>query len=48
MEYSQSSSKREVYSDINLPQERRNISNKEPNLTPKRIRKLRTNKTQIY
>ena len=32
---SKSSSKREVYSDINLPQETRKISNKQPNLPPK-------------
>ena len=35
---SKSSSKREVYSNTILPQETRNISNKQPNLTPKAIR----------
>ena len=39
---SKSSSKREVYNNIILPQETRNISNKQPNLTPKAIRKRRT------
>ena len=33
------SSKREVYSNTILPQETRNISNKEPNLTPKATEK---------
>ena len=32
---SKSSSKREVYSNTILPQEKRNISNKQSNLTPK-------------
>ena len=36
---SKSSSKREVYSNIILPQETRKISNKQPNLTPKAIEK---------
>ena len=35
---SKSSSKREVYSNTILPQETRNISNKQPHLTPKAIR----------
>ena len=35
---SKSSSKKEVYSNIILPQETRKISNKKPNLTPKAIR----------
>ena len=39
---SKSSSKREVYSNKILPQETRNISNKQPNLTPKAIRERRT------
>ena len=43
---SKSSSKREVYSYTMLPQETTNISNKQSNLTPKRTRKRRTNKTQ--
>ena len=37
------SSKREVYSNTIVPQETRNISNKQPNLTPKAIRE-KTNK----
>ena len=40
------SSKREVYSNTILPQETRNISNKQPNLTPKAIRERRTKKPQ--
>ena len=39
---SKSSSKREVYSNTILPQDTRNISNKQPNLTPKAIRERRT------
>ena len=39
---SKSSSKREVYSNTILPQETRNMSNKQPNLTPKTIRERRT------
>ena len=39
---SKSSSKREVYSYTSLPQETRNISNKQPNFTPKEIRERRT------
>ena len=35
MGHSKSPSKREVYSNIILPQETREISNKQPNLTPK-------------
>ena len=42
---SKSSSKREVYSNTILPQETRNISNKQPNITPKGTRERRTNKT---
>ena len=38
----QSSSKREVYSNTILSQETRNISNTQPNLTPKAIRERRT------
>ena len=41
---SKSGSKREVYSNTILPQETRNISNKQPNLTPKAIRERRTKK----
>ena len=46
MGYSKSSSKREVYSNTILPQETRNISNKQPNLTPKTIRERRTKTPQ--
>ena len=37
-----SSFKREVYTKTIQPQESRNISNKQPNLTPKAIRERRT------
>ena len=43
---SKSSFKREVYSNTILPQETRNISNKQPYLTPKAIRERRTKKPQ--
>ena len=43
---SKGSSNREVHSDTGPLQETRKISNKQPNLSPKRIRKIRTNKTQ--
>ena len=43
---SESSFKREVYSNKSLPQEIRKISNKQSNLTPKGTRERRTNKTQ--
>ena len=43
---SKSSSKSEVYSNTILPQETRNISNKQPNLTPKAIRERRTKEPQ--
>ena len=42
---SKSSSKWEVFSNTVSPQETRNISNKQPNLTPKATRERRTNKT---
>ena len=42
MRCSKSSSKKEVYSNALLPQETRNILNKQPNLTPKAIRERRT------
>ena len=42
-----SSSKREVYSNTSLPQETRNISNKQPNLTPKAIRERRTKNPEV-
>ena len=44
---SKSSSKREVYSNIILPQETRNISNKQTNLTPKAIREGRTKTPKV-
>ena len=47
MRRSKSSSKKEVYSNTILPQETRNISNKQPNLTPKSIKERRTKKTQV-
>ena len=43
MGYNKSSSKREVLSNTILPQETRNISNKQPNLTPKATRERRKN-----
>ena len=42
---SKSSFKREVYSDTILPQETGNISNKQPNLTPKALRERGTKKS---
>ena len=45
---SKSSSNREVYGNIILPQETRKISNKLPNLTPKAIRERRTKKALSY
>ena len=44
---SKSSSKREVYSNTILPQETRNISNKQPKLTPKAIRERKTKKPKL-
>ena len=43
---SKCSSTKEVYSNTSLPQETRKISNKQPNVTPKATREIRTNKTQ--
>ena len=43
---SKSGSKREVYSYTSLPQETRNISNKQTNFAPKAIRERRTKKPQ--
>ena len=43
---SKSSSKKEVYSDTDCPQEMRKISKKQPNLLFKGIRKRRTNNAQ--
>ena len=44
---SQSSSKREVYSNTILPQETRKTSNRQPNFTPKTTGKRTKKKTQI-
>ena len=44
---SKSSFKREVYSNTILPQETRNISNKQPNFTPKAIRERRTKTPKV-
>ena len=44
---SKSSSKREVYSNTILPQETRNISNKQPKPTPKAIREIRTKNPKV-
>ena len=42
--YNKSSSKREVHSNTGLPQEIIKISNKQPNISPKKIGKRETNK----
>ena len=42
---SKSISKREVYSNAVPPQETRNISNKQPNLTPKAVKRKKNKKT---
>ena len=42
---SNSSSKREVYSDTILPHETRKILNRQPNFTPKTTEKRRTKET---
>ena len=42
----QNSCRREVYSNTGLPQQTRKVSNKQPSLPPKRIRKM--NKTQNW
>ena len=44
---SKRSSKREAHSNTILPQETRNISNKQPNLTPKTIRERRTKNPKV-
>ena len=44
---SKSTSKREVYSNTVLPQETRNISNKQPNLTTKAIRERRRKNPKV-
>ena len=45
MGHSESSSKREVYSNTILPQETRKTSNRQPNFTPKTTGKRRTKKS---
>ena len=47
MRCSKSSSKREVYSNTIVPQERRKTSNIQPNFTPKTTGKRRTKKLKI-
>ena len=47
MGYSKSSSKKEVYNNTILPQETRNISNKQPKLTTKAIREIRTKTPKV-
>ena len=46
MGHSKSSSKREIYSIIILPQEKRKTANRQPNFTPKITGKRRTKKPQ--
>ena len=43
MEYSKSSSKREVYGDTSLSEKTRKIANKQPILIPKGSRERKTN-----
>ena len=47
MGYSESSSKKEVYSNTILPQETRKTSNRQPNFTPKTTGKRRTKKKLV-
>ena len=47
MGYSKSSSKREVYKNTILPQEKRKTSNRQPNFTPKTTGKRRTNMPKL-
>ena len=46
MRFSKSSAKGKVHSNTNLPQERREKSNKYPNFTPKATRKRRNEEPQ--
>ena len=46
MGFSKSSCRREVYSNIILPQETRKTSNRQPNFTPKATGKRRTKKPE--
>jgi len=47
MRLSKSSAKREVHSNTSLPQEIREIQNKQPNFTPKATGKRRTKNLQL-
>ena len=47
MGYSKSSFKRKLNSNKSQPQERRKISNKQPNFIPKGSRKARTKKSKF-
>ena len=47
MECSKRNSKNEVYSDTIWPQESRKFSNKQPNLSPKKLEEQRTNKNKV-
>ena len=47
MACSKSSSKREIYSSTSLPQETGKISNKQPNLTPKKTDKEEQTKPKV-
>ena len=47
MECSKSSSKSKVYSDTNLPQETRKISNKQHKLTPKQLEEEEQTKPKV-
>ena len=45
---SKSSANKEVLSNTSLPQETRDTSNKQPNITPKATRKRKTKNPQSY
>ena len=47
MGFNKSSAKREVHSNTSLPQETRETSNKQPNFTPKAIRKRRKGNPKV-
>ena len=47
MGFNKSSAKREVHSNISLPQETRETSNKQPNFTHKATRKRRTKPPKV-
>ena len=47
MRCSKSSSKREVYSNTTLPQEKRKTSNKQPNFTPKTTGKKKNKNPKV-